>query len=210
VKTAWTGALLSLSLCADLGLVNVTILRTAIRQGATPALLLGVGSCFGDTVYFLLAVFGISALPAWAPLRWTLWLAGTGILLVLAWRMIREVIHPRALNLEDALDNNGAAPLAMLSMGAGLALASPTAILWFAAIGGSVIASFGGDRNTLWPFAGGFFGGALLWSAVFACAAAGLARMLGATLVRILSFVSALLFLYFAGTVFVNGVGQFI
>jgi L-lysine exporter family protein LysE/ArgO len=200
------GAVLALSLCTGLGLVNLTILRTAIRRGPAPAVMLGIGSSFGDLVYFLLAIQGVSTLNAWVPVRWTLWLAGTAVLLFLAWRSIFEIIHPKAMRLEDGLPDKGGGPFSMLSMGAGLALASPTGVLWWVAIGSSVIASFGGNWKVLWPFAVGFFATAILWSGAFAWTAAKLARAMGVTLLRILSFVSALLFLYFAGAVFISGI----
>jgi L-lysine exporter family protein LysE/ArgO len=89
-----------------------------------------------------------------------------------------------------------------------LALASPTAILWFAAVGGSVIASFGGDRRVLLPFAAGFFTAGLVWALAFAYAASSLRRILGDQLTRALSAISAVLFLYFAAMVFIAGLRQ--
>ena len=51
----------------------------------------------------------------------------------------------------------------------------------------------------------GFALAAVLWSALLAFAIASSRRLLGATLVRALSAVSALLFLYFAVRVFFDG-----
>jgi L-lysine exporter family protein LysE/ArgO len=93
--------------------------------------------------------------------------------------------------------------------GAGLALASPSAILWFAAVGGSVIASYGvgtGDnRRILTIFAAGFASGGIVWAAGFAFGAVWLRRMLGWRLAKGLSLTSAVLFLYFAIDVFLRG-----
>jgi L-lysine exporter family protein LysE/ArgO len=203
MKPAWTGFLLSLSLCLDLGLVNVAVLRTALRQGGTAGFLLGVGSCAGDLIYFTLAVFGAATLMAWPPFRWSLWILGTAVLLFLAWRAGREVLHPKAIDLEEA---RPAVPWSgLFATGLGLALASPTAILWFAAVGGSVIASFSGGRSALLKFASGFALAGLLWSFVFAYGLAGLRGVIGARLARGLSLASTLLFLYFAAVVFVQG-----
>ena len=208
MKSFWTGFLLSLSLCLDLGLVNVAILRTSLQRGGLAGFLLGAGSCIGDLIYFTLAVFGASAVLRWQPFRVGLWLAGTSVLLWLTWRMAREVFRPRQIELEGA----GLAPdrnsIGLLSTGAGLALASPSAILWFAAVGGSVIATAGGDRHSLLRFAAGFFLAGMTWSGAFAFAAGALKRVLGANLLRILSFAAALLFLYFAATVFLQGVRE--
>ena len=54
-----TGFLLSLSLCLDLGIVNVAAFSTAATRGARPAFVLGVGSCFGDLAYAVIAMLGV-------------------------------------------------------------------------------------------------------------------------------------------------------
>ena len=203
MKPFWTGFLLSLSLCLDLGIVNLAILRTSLQQGGTAGFLVGLGSCFGDVVYFMLAVAGAAVLVEWKPVRWGLWIVGTCVLLLLAWRMVRETIHPKKIALDGTAAPRESA-IKLVATGAGLALASPTGILWFAAVGGSVIASSVSDRNAVWGFGAGFATAALLWSAVFPYAAATL-RHFGSHLVRVISVVSALLFLYFAISVFVEG-----
>jgi L-lysine exporter family protein LysE/ArgO len=200
VNSFWHGFLLSLSLCLDLGIVNVAVLRTSLQRGALAGFLVGLGSCIGDIAYFLLAVLGATALMEWAAVRWFLWIFGTALLLLLAFRMAREAIRPRDLDLAKAPVT--ARGVRLVAMGAALAMASPTAILWFAAVGGSVIASFGG--GSLPAFALGFSAAGLAWAALFSVAAAAL-RAFGTRLVRAVSLVSALLFLYFAVRVFWNG-----
>jgi L-lysine exporter family protein LysE/ArgO len=207
-----SGFLLSLSVCLDLGLVNLAILRTALRDGARRALLIGLGSCFGDLTYFTLSALGVSALLSWTPVRWTLWLGGTGVLVYLTAKMAREVLRPHALDLDGAPPAatgapppSGATAARPLLLGLSLALASPTSILWFAAVGGSVIASFAGQRRVLPPFIAGFFVAGVLWSFAVAFGAARVGRAGGAHVVRILSALSALLFAYFAFDVFRSG-----
>jgi L-lysine exporter family protein LysE/ArgO len=186
----------------DLGIVNIAAIRLALTQGASASFLLGVGSCVGDLIYFTLAAAGAATLAAWAPVRWTLWLFGTGVLLYLALKMAREVAHPRRMEMGEAAPEGR---FKLLVTGMGLALASPTAILWFAAVGGSVIASFGGDRRALLPFAGGFAAAGLTWAAVVAYGAGALKGSLEQPILRTLAFVSAVVFLYFAVTVFLRG-----
>jgi L-lysine exporter family protein LysE/ArgO len=207
MKPAWTGFLLCLSLCLDLGIVNIATLRTSLDQGGTAGFLIGLGACAGDLVYFALAAFGATALLSWAPFRWSLWAFGTCVLALLAWRMAREAIRPHRLDLKEGSVPERKSAGGLIAAGAGLALASPTSILWFAAVGGSVIASFGGNRSVLWPFAAGFVAAGLLWAAVFSYAAASL-RHLGTQFVRVLSLISAVLFVYFAVTVFMSGLRQ--
>jgi L-lysine exporter family protein LysE/ArgO len=203
VKPFWHGFLLSLSLCLDLGIVNVALLRTSLQQGASAGLLLGLGSCIGDLFYFSLAVAGAAALLEWPLARWILWTFGTAILLWLALRMAREAIRPHDLKLAGAAVPREPASK-LLATGAGLAVASPSGILWFAAVGGSVIASFGGDTGTLAIFFAGFTVSGMLWCGFVAFTASRL-RAFGSRLVRAVSLVSAGLFLYFAVTVFLDG-----
>jgi L-lysine exporter family protein LysE/ArgO len=207
VKPAWAGFLLSLSLCLDLGVVNVAILQAVLRQGGTAGFLIGLGSGFGDLIYFTLAIVGASAVFENVLLRRVLWLCGTAVLLFLAGRMAREAVHGRKLNFADA-PPQPKAPAALFAIGVGLALASPSAILWFAAVGGSVIASFGGARGSLWPFTTGFFVGGVAWSATFAYAIARAKNLLGTRLVQALALASALVFLYFAAVVFLRGLRE--
>lgn len=209
MKAAWTGFLLSLSLCLDLGLVNVAVLRVSLERGALAGFLLGLGSGAGDLVYFTLSVYGAAALAEWRPVRLTLWIIGTAVLAYLAVRTIRDVIHPKQLDLDQA-PSFAQSYRGLFVTGIGLGLASPTAILWFAAVGGSVIASFGAQRGVLWQFAAGFVTAGLVWGAAMAWTAAKFSELIGKKLVRWLSLASALLFLYFAAMVFRDGARQFL
>jgi len=189
--------------------VNVATLRIALEEGGTEGCLLALGSCIGDLVYFSLAVGGATAVLRWMPVRFGLWLLGTCVLLTLAWRMFREVLHPKHIEL-GAGHRKRTSPRVLLTRGAGLALASPTSIAWFAAVGGSVIATFGGDRLVLLPFAGGFFLGTALWAVLFPCTIAAVRTIASEKLVRALSLISAVMFVYFACVVFINGVREFL
>jgi len=209
----FTGFFLSLSLCMDLGLVNVVTLRISLTRGATAAFFLGIGSVAGDLIYFSLAVLGATTLLGSRSVRLGLWVFGTATLLYLVVRSLREVLHPKLLDINQALPEKRAGLAKLFVTGAGLALASPTAILWFAAVGGSIIASYGqpnGDnRRVLAIFATGFTSAGMLWAALFAYGAAALKDLLGWRLVQALSLASAILFLYFAVDVFLSGLHEF-
>src|SRR5262245_51692782 len=152
------GFLLSLSLCLDLGTVNIAMVRTGIHHGAQPAFMLGLGSSVGDLLYALVSLVAISFIIQNVVVRWVLWVVGTLTLLYLAYRMLKESLRAAA---ERAA--TGDAPRAATAgvrhfgYGLGLALSSPSAILWFATVGGSVIASSAGGGTALLPFFVGFF-----------------------------------------------------
>lgn len=204
----FSGFFLSLSLCLDLGIVNVAIIRAGVARGLLPSFLIGVGSSFGDLIYALLSMVGISLLLESRIVRWVLWLGGTVILLYMTWNMLKEFRSPKAIDLrgEDGAKEDSKRSWKDFSSGLGLALASPSAILWFATIGGSVIASSdASSTSALLLFFGGFFTASIAWSLFMAGVSSQGGKWLGHRLVRGFSFVSALLFLYFAGKVFVDG-----
>ena len=96
------GATLALSINLELGVVNVTVVRTAIERGALPAFLIGLGSCIGDVVWACAGALGVSALLSWPPAAWILWLGGSGVLCWFAAAGLRETPPADALAALDA------------------------------------------------------------------------------------------------------------
>ena len=153
--------------------------------------------------------------PAWlseqfAPVRWTLWLGGTAILLYLAYKMIRESMH-KQLDF-NAVDTplTQSETLKLIGRGMALALSSPSALLWFATVGGSVIASHTSSQSAMVPFFAGFFVAGVVFSGVIAYISGQGRRHLSPAWVRGLALASAALFLYFAIKVFVEGYATFV
>ena len=97
-----TGFLFSLSLCFDLGIVNVALMKTGIERGFRPSFLLGFGSCFGDLFYLALALLGVSFVFDIPVVKWTLWIVGTIVLLCLTWKMLRDARRPHSPNTDTA------------------------------------------------------------------------------------------------------------
>lgn len=201
-----SGFLLSLSLCLDLGIVNVALLRAGVHRGVMPAFMIGVGSSFGDLLYAVLSMIGISFLLENLFFKWGLWIGGTIILLYMTWNMAKELLRPKQIELGSGESVMSRSLVKDFTSGLGLALASPSAILWFATIGGSVIASSSGaSEASLVQFFGGFFSASIAWSIFMAYLASQGGKLMGPKLIRGFSLLSALLFLYFAGKVFLNG-----
>jgi L-lysine exporter family protein LysE/ArgO len=217
------GFLLSLSLCMDLGVVNIALIRLGLTQGMRAALVFGLGSCIGDMIYALSSLSLVNLLLAHQAVRVALWIGGSAVLLWLAVKMLRESMRAPA---EPAMPAP-AAPAAVPTDGPGansqklglarefgrgvmLALSSPTAILWFAAVGGSVIAAHASDRSALWPFFAGFFAAGVLWTIALAALTGYAHRRLSANFTRVLALLSAGLFAYFALVVFVGGYKEFV
>lgn len=203
------GFFLSLSLCLDIGLVNVAMLSLTLSHGFRPGFWLGLGSCVGDLVYAALALAGMAVLLQFDAVRWVVWLGGGAILLFLTWKMAREALRPAAAPGDDGGQAAAAAQAGTWrSFGRGmlLAMSSPSAILWFAAVGGALIAKSGATTPlTASVFLSGFFLGGLAWT-LFLCTLASHGRKrAGAGLMRACHVVSAVLFAYFSYSVIVGG-----
>jgi len=206
-----SGFALSLSLCLDLGTVNVAIVREGITRGFWPSFLVGVGSTFGDLTYAVLATTGVSLLLGITAVRWALWIGGTIVLLYFTISMIRAALKPKSLDAASGEAGSGRSLPRSFFWGWGLAIASPTAILWFATVGGSVIAKSPTQGvEALTAFLGGFFAAGIVWSCAMALLSAFSGRRLGPVFVRTISFLSAALFLYFAVEVFLDGYRSFV
>lgn len=208
------GWLLSLSLCLDLGIVNLAIVRAGITRGVLAAFLVGLGSCVGDIAWAGLAGAGVAALLQFAIVRYALWGGGTIALTYLTVQMIRQAIRPMPVVTEvsDAQHAGTAryrGTVRDFVDGVLLALASPSAILWFAAVGGSLIAASISDADPagLAMFYGGFFLQGMVWSLGVAMVAAYTGRALGPQLIRGAAIASSALFAWFAVRVFVSGLG---
>lgn len=199
------GFFLSLSLCLDIGIVNVAILSRTLSHGFAPGFWLGLGSCLGDLVYAALALAGMSALLQFDAVRWVVWIGGAAMLSYLTWKMAREAVAPAQAATNTPADTDGS-PTRGFARGVALAMSSPSAILWFAAVGGALIAKAGAtSTRTASIFLMGFFLGGLAWT-VFICVLASQGRKhAGASLLRGCHVVSALLFAYLAYSVIVDG-----
>jgi L-lysine exporter family protein LysE/ArgO len=210
------GFFLSLSLCLDIGLVNVAMLSLALSHGFRRGFWLGLGSCFGDLAYAALALAGMTALLRFDSVRWVLWIGGAAMLMFLTWKMAREAVAPKPASgsvsiVDEASGHTALAarykqPWREFTRGLVLAMSSPSAIVWFAAVGGALIAKAGATNlNAASVFLAGFFLGGLGWT-IFLCMVASQGRKhAGAGLLRACHFASALLFAYLSCTVIVDG-----
>ncbi|KFX20368.1 LysE family translocator [Pectobacterium betavasculorum] len=209
----FTGMLLSLSLCLDLGMVNTAIINRGLRHGARSAFYIGLGSCFGDLFYATLSVLGLAVVFNLTPVRWALWIGGG---LILIWMTIsmaraawRDYPVKRFADLSESVSVATSTPPARYTeflSGVGMALASPTALLWFAAIGGTIIAqSTDGSAFMIGLFLLGFFVGGVLWTLFLAALVKYGQRLLKERISFYCSLISALLFAYFAWHVISHG-----
>ncbi len=211
------GFFLSLSLCADLGIVNIAIIRAGLMHGFKPALWLGLGSTIGDTIYLSLSVIGISMILDFLVFHWILWIGSTGLLLYMSIHMFREAWNEHKIKakmgimLQTENVNKKQNAKRFLSQGLILALSSPSSILWFVASGGSIIDSHVSrnfDSQIIYFFCG-FISAGLLWSIVLAYTIWHSKRLISNNVIQLLYLLSAVLFLYFTVKTFVYGYLEF-
>ena len=160
-----SGFLLSLSLCLDIGVANIAMITLAMQRGYFQGFALGLGTCVGDLIYAVLALAGMTVLLQYDTVRWVLWIGGSVLLLYFAAKMVHSAIYHDAV-LAESGETRGNSPRQEFFRGIFLAMSSPSAILWFAAVGGTLIArSGGGTVLSSALFLSGFLSAGLLWSA---------------------------------------------
>lgn len=207
MKLFISGFLLCLSLCIDLGIVNVKIIKTGIVNGFKQSFMVGLGSTLGDMIYAILSFFGITLLLKILIVRWILWIMGTGILLYFCYTMLYQLFKQNVrldtINYPEEKDANS---FNFFWTGFGLALSSPSAILWYATIGGSLIASqrIEGNCNIV-LFLAGFFFASFVWSIFLAFVSYKGGQVMKSRVKNIVSIASAIMFLILAVYVFVDG-----
>ena len=197
------GATLALSINLELGVVNVTVVRTAIERGAMPAFLIGLGSCIGDLVWACAGALGVTALLTWPPAAWLLWLGGSGLLCWLAAAGLRDAM--RATAIDESSPIRRADGLRAVALGLAIALGSPTLILWTATVGGSVVAAHASSVEGFVPFIGGFAMASVVHAATLSGLVGASRRFAGLRVIRAVSLISALMFAGFAVGIFVDG-----
>lgn len=206
-----SGFLLSLSLCLDIGVANIAMITLAMQRGFLSGFWLGLGTCFGDLAYAVLALAGMTVLLQYESVRWVLWLGGSAMLIWFAVRMLWAAL---ASNHALAMADEGAArqsPFKEFGRGVFLAMSSPSAILWFAAVGGVLISRAGASGPVgTGLFLGGFFCAGVVWCLALCAVASQGGKLLGARLLKFSYLASAGIFVWFAVFVITSGYREFI
>ncbi|MBA1200747.1 LysE family translocator [Pseudomonas capeferrum] len=203
------GFLLSLSLCLDIGIANIAMITLAMRRGFLQGFWLGLGTCIGDLIYAIAALAGMTVLLQFDTVRWALWLGGSALLVWFAIRMLLAAWRGGHLEARGQVVVESA--WREFLRGIFLALSSPSAILWFTAVGGALISrSAGGGLAQAGWFLTGFFAAGLFWCLSLCAVASQGGRLLGDRLLTWSYLLSAGIFCYFALYVIVSGYREFI
>ncbi|MEX5452054.1 LysE family transporter, partial [Stutzerimonas stutzeri] len=141
--------------------------------------------------------------------RWVLWLGGSAVLAYLCAKMATSALRVKT-GVAQVDIQWGRTNLALFSKGVFLAMSSPSAILWFAAVGGAIIARQGADATSAIIFLSGFFAAGVFWALVLCGLAYHGGRMLGERMLKWTYIASALIFAYFTLYVVVTGYLEFV
>lgn len=207
-----SGFLLGFSLVLDIGIANIALIRAGVHKGFIVACMIGLGATAGDMAFAMLSVTGITYFIEKSIIfQWVLWIVGTILLSYLSYQMFRESFKSKFIDLENEEEEKSSLYKYFFT-GMGLVLSSPSGILWFATVGGSVVASTVGESNDLniLPFFLGFFIASILWGISLAWISSMGGKLLGSKLLQIFSLVSGFLFLYFAAKVFIDGLNNLV
>ncbi|PAV29130.1 hypothetical protein CIL05_12045 [Virgibacillus profundi] len=203
-----SGFLIGLSLVLQLGTGNLGLIRTGIKKGFFPAFIFSLGCAVGDGVYALLSVLGVALLLESSFIfQIILWIGGTGMLCYLTFQAFKDSVAPAELDLnEKGIEKKSL--WAFFFTGFWLVVSSPTGLVWFATVAGSVVSSTIGnsENQSLLPFILGFVTVSIVWGAVLSYVSSVGGKMMGNKMVRLFSLVSGVLFLYFAYYVFSSGI----
>ncbi|MEX5590600.1 LysE family translocator [Pseudomonas urmiensis] len=203
------GFLLSLSLCLDIGIANIAMITLAMQRGFVQGFWLGLGTCVGDLVYAVAALAGMTVLLQFETVRWVLWLGGSVLLVWFAVKMLLAAW--RGGHVDGRAEVVVESGWREFLRGIFLAMSSPSAILWFAAVGGVLISRSGaGSMLDAGLFLSGFFAAGLLWCVSLCGVASHGGRLLGDRLLTWSYLLSAAIFCYFAVYVIVSGYREFI
>lgn len=204
------GFLLSLSLCLDIGLANIAMITLAMQRGYLHGFWLGIGTCVGDLIYALLALAGMAVVLQFEVVRWILWIAGGMLLLGFAVKMIAAAVR-QAIQFDVDATHPQRSLFREFGRGMLLAMSSPTAILWFATVGGALISRMGQHSiSTSSIFLAGFFIAGIFWTCVLCLVGSFGGRLLGNRLLKYSYIASAMIFSYFAIYVIASGYREFI
>ncbi|SHN25041.1 L-lysine exporter family protein LysE/ArgO [Pseudomonas asturiensis] len=203
------GFLLSLSLCLDIGLANIAMITLSMQRGFSRGLWLGLGTCVGDLAYAVLAMLGMAVLLQYEVVRYVLWLGGTAVLAWFCFRMVMSAVTV-STGVESQNVQWGNTNGALFFRGIFLAMSSPSAILWFAAVGGALIARQGSDLASASVFLAGFVAAGVVWSITLCALAHQGGRLMGERMLRMSYIASALIFAYFTLYVVITGYLEFV
>lgn len=196
MELALRGIIIGLSLAAPVGPINVEIVRRGLRSGFMSGWLVGIGAITGDTLYCLLVLAGVTPLVQHAAVRTVLWIAGSAFLAFLGYSSLRAALTKVHLSHPDRSSfERRSYPTGFL-----MALFNPMGVVFWASIGGGLVASAAEQTDAIGRAAIviGVILGIGLWVTTLSALVRGGRRFVSDRLFRAVNLASALLLFGFS------------
>lgn len=193
---ALRGIIIGLTLAAPIGPINIEIVRRGLRTGFLSGWLVGIGAISGDTLYCLLVIAGIAPFVQHVVVRTILWTAGAVFLAFLGYHSLRGVREEkRLITTEGAVFQRRSYPTGFL-----MALFNPLGVVFWASIGGGLVASAAAHASRIGTAAivVGVILGLGLWVTGLSVLVRGGRRFITDRLFRLVNLASGLVLLGFA------------
>lgn len=168
------GIAVGIVIALPVGPVGVLCVRRTLFEGPTYGFVSGLGAATADTVFAIIAGFGVTIVRDFL-LRYQDWFGAAGGLFLL-YVGIKALVEANDAEPEPL---EGEAHLAAFVSTFALTITNPITILAFAGIFAKVGVSGQGDLLEMAILVGGVFLGSLLWWLVLSFGIAGLRRVLG-------------------------------
>jgi L-lysine exporter family protein LysE/ArgO len=187
--------LLGLSVAIPPGPATVAIAEAGLRRGVSRAFLTAAGVAMADATYVLVVYFGLSGVVQIGWVRAVLLSIGAAVLLYLAYQSIRGA-GPQVLR-EAAPSGQARSPLLA---GYLVNIANPIAVLWWAAVFGSMVGGEAGEAAGPLVLLRGaaIIAGILSWHSTVALLTNWGRRLLSERTFRVLSLVAGCVLILFS------------
>ncbi len=144
IEALWRGLMIGIAVAAPIGPVNLICIHRTISRGRLNALMAGQGAAMGDSVFAVIAAFGLTAVSGFVT-DWqvTIQIIGGVILIGMGIRtLLSDPLRPVAKGDDSALDI-----LKVIAATFSLTITNPATLFGFAAIFAGVGGIVGGDTG---------------------------------------------------------------
>lgn len=137
--------LLGISLAAPLGPASTVIIRNGLKHGFIGGIVTALGVVSADLTYLLIVYFGLSSFIGIPLVKMGLWIFGALVLIYLGYQSIREYFSKINMNkFDDRKTTN------LFLHGYSVNISNPLAVVFWAGIYGSILASQGSSLSGTW------------------------------------------------------------
>jgi threonine/homoserine/homoserine lactone efflux protein len=193
---------LGIAFCAPPGVVTAEAVRRGLARGFWPALRVELGSLVGDAAWAIIALTGVAFLVQNSTVRLLLGIAGTLLLLFLAYTAIQDAKKGAGLTYSKVTNRNDFLTGALLSLG------NPFAVAFWLGVGSSTITASVPEPEKIHylVFFLAFMTGGFIWSFFLAGMITWGRQFLNAAFFRWVNIFCGLFMAYFAVQLFLRSV----